>query len=100
MTKVPTAATMVKATVTTATGDTLKSFLSAKSPVGAQVKITGVSLTETTGVKFGAVASTEFEVVSDKEVTVTVPTGATTGAIEITTSGGTATSKKNFTVTK
>jgi hypothetical protein len=38
--------------------------------------------------------------VSDKEVTVTVPTGATTGAIEITTSGGTATSKKNFTVTK
>ena len=53
---------MVKATVTTATGDTLKSFLSAKSPVGAQVKITGVSLTETTGVKFGAVAATEFEV--------------------------------------
>ena len=49
---------------------------------------------------FGAVAATEFEVVSDREVTVTVPTGATTGAIKITTSGGATTSKKNFTVTK
>jgi hypothetical protein len=68
--------------------------------VGAQVKITGVSLTETTGIKFGTVAATQFEVVSDREVTVIVPTGACTGAIKITTSGGTATSKKNFTVTK
>ena len=111
-TRVPTAATTGKVTVTTASGGVLKtnapfrvrpqlkSFLPAKGPVGAQVKITGVSLTETSGVKFGAVAATQFEVVSDKEITVTVPTGASTGTIKITTSGGAATSKKNFTVTK
>jgi len=76
----------------------LKSFTPGKGPVGTQVQITGVSLTQTTAVSFNGVAATEFTVESDKKVSVTVPTGATTGTISITTAGGTATSVKSFTV--
>ena len=76
----------------------LKSFTPGKGPVGTQVQITGVSLTQTTAVSFNGVAATEFTVDSDKKVTVTVPTDATTGTISITTAGGTATSVKSFTV--
>jgi hypothetical protein len=48
-------------------------------------------------VKFGTVAAT-FTVNSDTQVTATVPTGAVTGKISITTPGGTAMSTTNFTV--
>jgi len=46
------------------------------------------SLTQTTAVSFNGVAASEFTVDSDKKVTVTVPTDATTGTISITTAGG------------
>jgi hypothetical protein len=46
------------------------------------------------------VAATEFTVDSDKKVTATVPTGAKTGKIAITTPAGTATSTTSFTVTE
>jgi hypothetical protein len=46
------------------------------------------------------VAATDFTVDSDKQVTATVPTGAVTGHIEITTAGGTAASSGVFTVTQ
>jgi len=107
-TKVPSDATTGALTVTTPSGTLssgtffvtpqLKSFTPGKGPVGTQVQITGVSLTQTTAVSFNGVAATEFTVESDKKVSVTVPTGATTGTISITTAGGTATSVKSFTV--
>ena len=68
--------------------------------VGTPVTITGVSLTQTTKVTFGGVAATKFSVNSDTEVTATVPTGAKTGKIAITTAGGVATSSGVFTVTQ
>jgi len=68
-------------------------------PVGTVVTITGVSLTKTTKITFGGIAATTFTVNSDIQVTVTVPTGAVTGKIVVTTSGGTATSATSFTVT-
>jgi hypothetical protein len=49
-------------------------------------------------VKFGGKAATTFTVNSDTQVTATVPTGAVTGKITITTPGGTATSSTSFTV--
>jgi hypothetical protein len=58
----------------------------------------GISLTQTSRVTIGGDAAS-FTVNSDKEVTVTVPTGANTGKIVIVTSGGTATSATSFTVT-
>ncbi|MGB8014184.1 MAG: choice-of-anchor tandem repeat GloVer-containing protein [Terriglobales bacterium] len=68
--------------------------------VGTQVQIIGVSLRQTTEVTFGGVASTEFSVNSDKQVTATVPASAVTGPITIATMGGTARSTQGFTVTE
>jgi hypothetical protein len=52
-------------------------------------------LTQTTKVTFGGVAATNFTK-SATQVTATVPTGAVTGKIGITTAGGTATSATVF----
>jgi uncharacterized repeat protein (TIGR03803 family) len=66
--------------------------------VGVAVKILGSSLTGSTSVTFNGTAAT-FTVVSRSEITTTVPTGATTGTVEVTTPGGTLKSNKKFTVT-
>jgi hypothetical protein len=77
----------------------LLSFSPPSGPVGTSVVITGVSLTQTAKVTFGGVSATSFTVSSDTQVTATVPSGAKTGKIVITTQGGTASSATNFTVT-
>ncbi|HEV2397766.1 MAG TPA: choice-of-anchor tandem repeat GloVer-containing protein [Candidatus Sulfotelmatobacter sp.] len=109
-TTVPSGATTASITVTTPSG-TLKSnatfkvipkinsFSPSSGPVGTVVTITGVSLTQTTKVTFGGVKATSFTVNSDRQVTATVPSGAKTGKIVITTPGGTAKSPTTFTVT-
>lgn len=76
---------------------TLTSFTPTSGPVGTLVTITGTGLTQTTKVTFTG-KSASFTVISDTEVTATVPTGATTGKIAVTTKGGTASSKTSFTV--
>jgi uncharacterized repeat protein (TIGR03803 family) len=76
------------------------SFTPTSGPVGTQVMITGVSLTQTTKVAFGGVVATSFTVNTDKLVTATVPTSAPTGPIAITTKGGGAVSSGVFTVTQ
>lgn len=70
----------------------------ASGAVGTPVAITGTGLTQTTKVTFGNVAATSITVNSDTQVTATVPTGAKTGKIAVTTKGGSATSKTSFTV--
>ena len=108
---VPNAATTGSVTVTTSGVSLISnkvfrvtpqilSFSPTSGPVGTSVTITGVSLTQTQKVTFGGVAATSFTVNSDTQVTATVPTGAVTGHIAITTAGGTATSSGNFTVTQ
>jgi hypothetical protein len=47
---------------------------------------------------FGGVKATSFKVDSNTEITATVPTGAKTGEIGVTTPGGTATSAATFSV--
>jgi uncharacterized repeat protein (TIGR03803 family) len=76
---------------------TIKKFTPTSGPVGTSVVVTGNSLLQTSAVKFGTVAAT-FTVNSDTQVTATVPAGAVTGKINITTSGGTASTATNFTV--
>ena len=66
--------------------------------VGAAVKILGTGLTGATSVTFNGTAAT-FTVVSSSEITTTVPTGATSGKVKVTTPGGTLTSNVNFRVT-
>jgi uncharacterized repeat protein (TIGR03803 family) len=108
-TSVPSGATtgFVKAAIT---GSTLKSnqkflvtpvvlsFSPASGPVGTQVVITGNSFTGATKVTFGGVKAAVFSVDSYTQITATVPTGAKTGKIQVTTPGGIATSPTAFTV--
>jgi uncharacterized repeat protein (TIGR03803 family) len=77
---------------------TIASFTPTSGTVGDSVVITGMSLLQATAVKFGGVAATTFTVNSNTQVTATVPTGAVTGKISVTTTGGTATSSAVFTV--
>jgi uncharacterized repeat protein (TIGR03803 family) len=67
--------------------------------VGASIIILGNNLAGSTAVSFnGTVAS--FTVVSNSEITATVPAGATTGTITVTTSTGTLTSNPAFRILK
>ncbi len=107
---VPTDATTGSVTVTTPGGTLtsnkvfrvvlgIRSFSPTSGPVGISVVIAGNSLTGATKVTFGGVKATSFTVNSDTQVTATVPSGAKTGKIAVTTPGGTATSATSFTVT-
>jgi uncharacterized repeat protein (TIGR03803 family) len=64
---------------------------------GAEVIILGNSLTGSTAVSFNGAAAA-FTVVSDTEITTTVPAGATTGFVIVTTPSGTLKSNKPFRV--
>jgi len=76
----------------------ITSFTPASGLVGTQVTITGSSFSGATSVKFnGTMASTYF-VDSSTQIRATVPTGATTGTISVTTSSGTSSSFSSFTV--
>jgi hypothetical protein len=77
---------------------TINSFSPTSGKVGTVINITGTGLTQTTKVTFGGVKSA-FTVSSDSKVAATVPGGAKTGKIAVTTAGGSATSSGTFTVT-
>jgi hypothetical protein len=74
------------------------SFTPTSGPVGTSVSITGTGFTGVTAVTFNGVAAS-FTFNSDTNVSATVPSGATTGPISVTTGNGTGTSASNFTVT-
>jgi uncharacterized repeat protein (TIGR03803 family) len=65
--------------------------------VGASVDILGTNLTGATGLRFNGTAAV-FTVVSPSLITTTVPSGATTGEIQVTTSRGTLRSNVPFRV--
>lgn len=64
---------------------------------GAAVRILGTDLTGATSVTFNGTTAA-FTVVSASEITTTVPTGATTGYVDVVTPGGTLTSNVVYTV--
>ncbi len=74
------------------------SFSPPSGPVGTSVTITGNSFTGSTAVTFGGGKKALFTVLSYTQITATVPVGAVTGTIQVTTSGGTAISSTAFTV--
>jgi large repetitive protein len=110
-TKVPTGATTGKITVTTPGGTatsatnftvtvpapTISSFSPTSGRTGTAVTITGMTFTGATAVRFGGVRAS-FVVNLATQITATVPVGAVTGKISVTTPGGTGTSSMNFTV--
>jgi uncharacterized repeat protein (TIGR03803 family) len=65
--------------------------------VGSAVKILGTDLTGATGVTFNGAAAV-FNVASSSQITTTVPTGATTGTVQVVTPSGTLSSNVTFRV--
>jgi Divergent InlB B-repeat domain len=76
---------------------TISGFTPTTGPVGTSVTINGANLTGATAVAFNGVSAT-FSVTSDTAIQATVPTGATTGPVSVTTPGGTGRSTASFTV--
>ncbi len=75
----------------------ITSFAPAAGPVGTRVILTGAHFTGATKVAFHGVSAL-FSVSSASRITATVPSGATTGTIAVTTPGGTGTSATSFAV--
>jgi uncharacterized repeat protein (TIGR03803 family) len=65
--------------------------------VGAAVKILGTDLASATSVSFNGTTAT-FKVISASEISTSVPSGAATGRIKVTTPGGTLSSDVAFSV--
>jgi len=80
-----------------AAAPTITSFSPTSGQSGTNVTITGTNFTGATGVKFNGTTAT-FSVTDAGHISATVPNGATSGAISVTTAGGTATSTSAFTV--
>ena len=74
-------------------------ILNTSGKTGASVPILGNDLTGTTSVTFNGI-SAAFTVVSDSEITATVPPGATSGTVQATTTNGTLDSNVPFQVTE
>jgi hypothetical protein len=85
-------------TVTVSNLPTITSFTPASGPVGTGVTISGANFTGATAVRFNG-ASASFTVNSATSIQATVPAGASSGPISVTTVAGTATSASAFTVT-
>jgi hypothetical protein len=66
--------------------------------VGQKVVLWGNYLLGATAVSFNGTPATTFKSTSAQSVAVTVPTGATTGPVTITTANGSFTTTQNFTV--
>jgi PKD domain/IPT/TIG domain len=81
----------------TAGAPTISSFAPASGPAGTTVDIHGNGFTGATSVAFNGTGAA-FTAASDAEIHTTVPNGATTGHISVTSPSGTATSSSTFTV--
>jgi uncharacterized repeat protein (TIGR03803 family) len=73
-------------------------MLHTSGEVGSSTIIYGGHLLGATGVSFNGVPASEFYNISNNYVHVTVPSGATTGPVTVTTPNGNSTSSGSFTV--
>jgi hypothetical protein len=82
----------------TTNGPVISSFTPTTGPAGTQVVITGSNLTDTTSVEFGGIAASVVTVNSATQITATVPSGASSGPITVTTANGQASSATAYQV--
>jgi hypothetical protein len=77
----------------------ISSFSPASGPVGSTVLINGTNFSAVAGVQFNGVNASVWRIVSSTQISATVPLGAATGAIRVSTATASATSAASFTVT-
>jgi uncharacterized repeat protein (TIGR03803 family) len=73
-------------------------FVVPSGKVGSVIQILGTDLTGTIAVSFNGAPASSFKVVRGTFIKATLPAGATTGPVTVTTPTGTLTSNVNFTV--
>ncbi|MBO2007716.1 LamG-like jellyroll fold domain-containing protein [Hymenobacter negativus] len=73
-------------------------FTPTSGVVGQTITLTGTGFTGATGVSFNGTAATTFAVVNSTTITATVPAGATSGNLRVTTACGTVASPSAFTL--
>ncbi|WP_229330873.1 gliding motility-associated C-terminal domain-containing protein [Flavobacterium ammonificans] len=88
----------VSSATVNSTPPTISSFTPTSGAIGSPVVITGTDFTGATTVSFNGTNATSFTVNSATQITARIPVGATTGAISVTTPGGTVTSTTNITI--
>jgi hypothetical protein len=76
---------------------TVSGFVPTSGAVGSTLTLNGAGFSTATKITFNGVAA-KFTVNSDTQITATVPSGATSGKIAVTTPAGTATGAASFTV--
>lgn len=81
------------------TPTTISGFNPTSGSPGASVSISGKNFNAATSVTFNATPASSFTVISNVLITATVPPGATTGPIAVTSPSGAATSASSFIVT-
>ncbi|MCG8603952.1 IPT/TIG domain-containing protein [bacterium] len=91
-----TTASLADFTVTV--GPVVSSFTPILGVVGTQVTISGSNFNGANEVLFNGVAAPSFSVDSDTQITVSVPAGAVSGVISVSTGTGSAASADEFTV--
>jgi hypothetical protein len=108
---VPGGATPGQITVTTLNGTTtssssfgvsvpsISSFSPTSGPAGTSVTVQGENLSDTTSVSFNGTPAWFYFASEYGTIITTVPAGASTGPISVTTPSGTGTSSSSFTVT-
>jgi len=78
---------------------TISSFSPGSGPVGTSVTVNGTNFSGVTAVAFNTTLATSYTVNSSAKITATVPSGATSGPIKVTASGGSGSSLSSFSVT-
>jgi hypothetical protein len=85
-------------TLTILNSPTITSFNPTAGNAGTSVVITGSDFINVSQVSFNGTAQPTYTVNSPTQITTTIPSGATTGTISITTIAGTATSSNSITI--
>lgn len=81
-----------------ATAPAITSIAPTSATIGSTVTLTGTGFTGAAAVSLNGTNAPTFSVVSDTSLTFTVPSGATSGIVSVTTSSGTGTSATSLTI--